>query len=102
MTGKYDYSGIVSIEAVAVDDENEETSDKISFELQGSTPVLVQGSAYDIKLNSVIFEASVISHGGSFVLDKGVCWALHNAPSLNDNSLSAGPETGEYQLSVTG
>ncbi len=65
-------------------------------------PIVSTVDPHNIITTSAISGGNIISKGGLPFIDKGVCWATHNQPTLNDNFISAGTSYDSYLVTITG
>jgi len=66
-------------------------------------PTVVTDELSDITAYSVTCGGTVVSDGGSDIIERGVCWSEKSLPTVSDNKVADEyPDTGEFTVSVTG
>jgi len=68
----------------------------------GCPPVVNTGNISGITGSSAIIDGDVVNDGGTFVSERGICWATIASPTISGNHLTGGSGTGSYQLTLTG
>lgn len=68
----------------------------------GGVPHVITVNAKNVTANSADLGGKVTEAGGSAVTERGVCWAVYNNPTINDNKQAAGSDTGSFVTTVTG
>lgn len=77
-------------------------SEKIFFKTQDNDLSEVETvEITDIGQNTATICCNVINVGGSYVTERGVCWATHIGPTINDNHASLGEGIGAYTFTMT-
>ena len=67
---------------------------------QMSVAVLTTSSANNITANSVQLGGNITDNGGSTITKRGVCWAVHSAPTVSDSITSDGSGSSSYTSSL--
>ncbi|NJK87503.1 MAG: hypothetical protein HC906_17495, partial [Bacteroidales bacterium] len=75
---------------------------QISFTTQPSLPVVKTSSVSNINLTSAISGGEIIDDGGAVILQKGVCWAVHQIPTIEDGISTSGSDPGNFISNITG
>jgi len=66
-----------------------------------SLAVVSTATPTSITANTAQTGGTITSIGGSAVTQSGICWAIHNNPSLSDSVISSGPiGTGSFAISL--
>jgi uncharacterized protein (TIGR02145 family) len=68
----------------------------------GCSPQLVGGFITNITYNSAIGNGTVVSEGGTPVMERGVCWSTDPNPTISDNKCTSGIGVGSYTCMLTG
>ncbi len=66
------------------------------------TPTVVTGEVTEVTNNSAKCSGDVTNSGGETVIEKGICFALTENPTIDDQRVSAGPGVGEFTSTLTG
>jgi hypothetical protein len=66
------------------------------------TPTVVTGELTEVTNNSAKCSGDVTDNGGVTVIEKGICFALTENPTIDDQHVSAGPGVGEFTCTLTG
>jgi uncharacterized protein (TIGR02145 family) len=64
-------------------------------------PFVVTLSAYEISDTAALSGGNVIDDGGAPVTARGVCWATHPDPSIDDDHTEDGTGTGSFTSAIT-
>jgi FlaG/FlaF family flagellin (archaellin) len=75
------YFGLSFFSACSEDKTNEESG---KGDQQGGVPEIETVEVSDVFMNSASAESKLISVGGSSILERGVCWAKHSTPTVDD------------------
>jgi uncharacterized protein (TIGR02145 family) len=59
-------------------------------------PIVETGKVFNITTSSAEINSSLISNGGSQVLEKGVCWSEFDKPSIQDNRIINSSDSSSY------
>ena len=81
-------------------------TEEASFVFRGSTPqsqvFVTTAEPIDITAISAVSGGSITSNDSSYIyFIKGICWATHPNPSINDNYLEAGNGLGSFTVLMT-
>ena len=68
---------------------------------QQDKPTVETVGADNITMNSATVEGNVINDGGSAVTERGICYSIHENPSLSDSVRLAGTGIGSYYCEMT-
>ncbi|MBR4391274.1 MAG: DUF1566 domain-containing protein [Bacteroidales bacterium] len=66
------------------------------------TATVVTGEVTEVTNNSAKCSGEVTDNGGVTVIEKGICFALTENPTIDDQRVSAGPGIGEFTCILTG
>lgn len=66
------------------------------------TATVVTGEVTEVTDNSAKCNGEVTDNGGVTVSEKGICFALTENPTIDDQRVSAGPGVGEFTCTLTG
>ena len=61
-----------------------------------TAPVVITNKVENITESSATANGSVISDGGSSVIERGLCWSLEHEPTLDDTHANCGTGIGSY------
>ncbi len=54
----------------------------------------------DITFNSASVKSNLISDGGDYATEKGICWSINQNPTINDNTAQIESETAEFNYVI--
>ena len=78
-------------------------SNEISFTTAKDTlPELTTTAVLNITQNSAVGGGTIMSQGGTPVIERGVCWSISDHPTISDCKTSDGPGTGAFTSKITG
>ena len=66
------------------------------------TPTVVTGEVTEVTNNSAKCSGDVTDNGGVTVIEKGICFAQTENPTIVDQHVSAGPGIGEFTCTLSG
>lgn len=66
------------------------------------TATVVTGEVEDVTNNSAKCNGDVTDNGGVTVIEKGICFARTENPTIDDQRVSAGPGVGAFTCTLTG
>lgn len=64
-------------------------------------PEVVTNEVTDFNHFYAIGSGEVVSNGGLDIIERGICWSTHSAPTTNDNKLTAGGGMGEFSCRIS-
>ncbi len=64
-------------------------------------PILSTSIVYNILATTASSGGTVVSDGGSFVNNRGICWSINPSPTINNSVQSAGSGLGSFSLDMT-
>ena len=67
-----------------------------------SVPTVSSAHIVDVSESSVTLEGTIVDDNGATVIERGVCWATTENPTVSDNKVVADNETTSFSLSITG
>lgn len=76
--------------------------EQLSFTTSAVQPTVATNSISSITGTSAIVSSEVLTDGGASITERGICWSINENPTLNENKITGGSGTGEYQCSITG
>lgn len=65
-------------------------------------PRIMTVAPTDIKATSVLTGGHVMSDGGGNVSERGICWAMTEAPTIDDDQKLCGTGKGTFEYTITG
>ena len=66
-----------------------------------TVPIVVTSSVTEITVNQAVGNGIVTSDGGSFVIERGLCWSMATEPMVSDNKVVAGVDIGDFSGVLT-
>jgi len=94
------------IKAVAVSDLDQISSDssmvKVSSGNPDQLPVVTCNAPVQIHDTSALCSGRVIKHGGSTVVERGICWAMVSGVTIQNHHISFPGDTGYFECIISG
>ena len=77
-------------------------SNEISFKTLPATPATVTTiNITNITRNSAVVYSSVSAAGGSYNVNRGICWSTSGTPTIANSFMASGTGIGSYYVTVT-
>ena len=89
------------VRAYAVNSAGTSYGNEVSFTTAASLPSVTTSAVTNITQTTALGGGNVTGDGGATVTDRGICWSVAPAPTLNDNHVSSGSGTGNFTVSMT-
>ena len=90
------------VRAYATNKKGTAYSDTISFRTAPDIPALSTVAVTNITTASATSGGNIVSDGGSFVFERGVCWSTAHNPTINDNLTYDNTGSGGYVSFIEG
>lgn len=65
-------------------------------------PQVVTGDVSNVMEQTATISGTVSSNGGHALIERGICYATHQSPTIDDHHSSAGSELGAYSCNING
>lgn len=90
------------VRAYATNEKGTSYGIDMEFTTSALSPTVKTISVTDIDTISARISCEVVSDGGSELKERGVCWSIHQNPTLEDEHLVVGNGVGLFTANVTG
>jgi len=90
------------VRAYAINSAGTAYGNQISFTTLATLPVLTTTAVTSITNTTAIGGGEITNDGGASVTDRGVCWSITTAPTINNSKTSDGTGTGVFSSSLIG
>lgn len=77
------------------------TDDEDSFKINNTIPVVLTNEVINITEQSAICGGTVVSDGGSIVIERGVVWSDNETPTILNNKTTDGKGAGTFSSTMT-
>lgn len=64
-------------------------------------PKVTTGEISNVQMQSAMVSGNVLSNGGHALVERGICYATHQSPSISDSRSTAGAELGSFSCNLT-
>lgn len=64
-------------------------------------PKVTTGEISNVQMQSAMVGGNVLSNGGHALVERGICYATHQSPSISDSRSTAGAELGSFSCNLT-
>lgn len=82
---------VFDYKAIALYDKTDETL----------LPQVTTGEISNVQAQSAMVSGNVLSNGGHALVERGICYATHQSPSISDSRSTAGAELGTFSCNLT-
>ena len=66
-----------------------------------TTPTVTTISVSNITNISALCKGEVVDDGNANVIERGVCWSINHNPSIDDNRINSGQDTGMFSVELS-
>ncbi|NVO19829.1 MAG: hypothetical protein HXX13_09015 [Bacteroidetes bacterium] len=91
------------VRAYATNNQGTAYGAQVQFTSEGNNtlPQLSTSQPANVTVNTADLGGHISSAGTSPVTDRGICWALFANPTIQDNKISCGSDTGSFTATIT-
>lgn len=88
------------VRAYAVNSAGTSYGNEVSFTTTANLPMVTTFAVTDIGQTTAMGGGNVATDGGATVTDRGICWSVVPAPTVNGSHVSSGSGTGNFTASM--
>ena len=89
------------VRAYAVNSAGTSYGNEVSFTTTANLPTVTTSAVTNIAQTTALGGGNVTNDGGATVTDRGICWSVVPAPTVNGSHVSSGSGTGSFTVSMT-